>query len=100
MTISQATSTFATLNIRDRYEPDLAWNGQWSVNIDLPDDLFLNTYQLEGDGTDRIVNTITHELGHAVGLGHSYTGNVLYPYQTSQTTLGTQDLFDFEYLWP
>jgi len=39
-------------------------------------------------------------MGHALWLDHSYTGNVMYFAQSSQTVLGPQDIADYNYLWP
>jgi len=42
----------------------------------------------------------THELGHALGLDHSFYGDVMDPVGgLPQTTLGTQDKSDYHYLW-
>lgn len=37
-------------------------------------------------------------LGHALGLGHSVSGNVMYDY-TWEIYLGSQDISDYHYLW-
>jgi len=42
---------------------------------------------------------VTHELGHALGLDHSYIGNIMYFSATMQTSLGTQDVSDHSYCW-
>ncbi|GFZ26789.1 M57 family metalloprotease [Lactobacillus corticis] len=43
----------------------------------------LNTYYLQneyyGYSQTRIINTVEHELGHAMGLSHSYGVSVMYP---------------------
>jgi predicted Zn-dependent protease len=47
-------------------------------------------------------NVATHELGHALGLWHSYlspSGNMMNSYVTGTTTLGSQDRFDYNYCW-
>ncbi len=47
-------------------------------------------------------NTTTHELGHALGLWHSYlnsSGNMMNSYVTGTTTLGVQDKLDYDYCW-
>ena len=46
-------------------------------------------------------STIMHELGHSLGLDHSYSGNVMYRWNggLSQVWLGNQDKVDYDYLW-
>jgi hypothetical protein len=45
---------------------------------------------------------VTHELGHSLGLDHSYYGNIM-NYTSDDppatTSLGSQDLSDFHFLW-
>lgn len=43
--------------------------------------------------------TVTHELGHALGLDESWGWNVMYYTHSEQTYLGVQDLKDYNYLW-
>ena len=43
--------------------------------------------------------TVAHELGHALGLGHSYLGNIMNSFVTGATTLGYQDMLDLDTLW-
>ncbi len=45
----------------------------------------------------------TYELGHSLGLGHSYFnsqrgGNIMAAYLSGTTTLGWQDMQDYDYL--
>lgn len=48
-------------------------------------------------------DTTTHELGHALGLGHSnYTNDLMYPYQdivASNYSISTLDLYGVALLW-
>jgi predicted Zn-dependent protease len=46
-------------------------------------------------------NVILHELGHALGLDHSYSGNIM-NYSVPNpaiTTLQSQDISDYDFLW-
>jgi hypothetical protein len=95
-----ATTSTTTLQIYEDSFDDFAWKGKWNPSEFFPDFLILNTYHLDQNTSSEIQNTITHELGHALGLDHSFTGNVMYYYQSSQTTLGSQDENDYYYLWP
>jgi hypothetical protein len=98
--VTAATSTTANVDINDMDYSDSAIKGEWNHNSSFPDSLWLNKYFLTSQTFGEVQNTITHELGHAMGLDHSYTGNVMYFNQSPQTTLGPQDISDFNYLWP
>jgi hypothetical protein len=78
---------------------DLGWAAEW-VNDNAPDLMLLNTYYLSGAASSFVQNVITHELGHALGLDHSYSGNIMYYISTTQTSLGAQDISDYNNLWP
>lgn len=52
----------------------------------------LNTYYLDKCTYSQILNTVTHEIGHALGLAHSPSKlSVMYYAQTSTTTLSKDD---------
>ncbi len=89
--VSGTSSSAMELFIVNR--TDVVWSGQSST------EMLLNEYYLDQDTSAQIQHTITHEFGHALGLSHSFPGNILYSNQTSLTELGTQDLFDYHYLW-
>lgn len=60
----------------------------------------LNEFELFAETSTIIQNMTTHELGHAMGLAHSPSGNVMKNNcDPAQTTPSDQDLADFEMLW-
>jgi hypothetical protein len=48
---------------------------------------------------DTQTNIATHELGHALGLWHSYLGNMMNSYVIGTTTIGIQDKSEYDYCW-
>lgn len=90
--------TIEDLTVDDVYRSDVQWTGRWIYSVGA-DELELNEYYLDNSTTNQKKNTITHELGHSLGLAHSYSGNIMYYVQTSQTSLGSQDISDYDYLW-
>jgi hypothetical protein len=102
--VGTTTSSASVVEVQDTSETDgadLAFKGQWFGPNDEPaNTIQLNRYYLDSESSAQIQNTITHELGHALGLDHSYLGNVMFLGQTNRTSLGPQDINDYNYLWP
>lgn len=93
--------TYQDLTVSDVNSSTGSWagvTGRYS-NSSGSDTLKLNKYYLGDDTSAQKQNTASHELGHALGLAHSTSGNLLYSTQTSQTSLGSQDRDDYGYLW-
>ncbi len=98
ITFSSTTpSSTAYLKVYDISSPPDEFTGAWSPTPN-PDELVFNlAHTSSGSSTQK---TATHELSHALGLAHSFFGNVMYYIQTAQTWLGNKDIDDFNYFWP
>jgi hypothetical protein len=96
--VESATSSDVTLLIVEVDFPNEDYVGQYSIESD-PPFLSFNKPKLTNKTFAEIQNLATHELGHALSLHHSYLGNVMYYKNSTQTTLGTQDILDYNYCW-
>jgi predicted Zn-dependent protease len=59
----------------------------------------LNTYYLDNCTSHQKTNTVTHELGHGLRLGHSTSSDVMYATQTSRIALGANDKESYTYAY-
>ena len=91
--------TIEDLTISDVNKSDVTWAALYTNISIVADKIQFNDFYFSGYTTNQKTNTAMHELGHALGLNHSYSGNIVYKYVTSQTTFGSQDLIDYNYLW-
>jgi len=100
--VAIATDTISTiedLTISDVNEPSESFVAMYNPNS-FPNDTmrFNDAYMASSTATYRL-NATAHELGHALGLYHSYLGNMMNSYVTGTTTLGYQDVLDYKYCW-
>jgi hypothetical protein len=90
--------TKADVEFYDSYSPAASWAGLYD-NESGDDDIIFNTYYLDTYSTAQKRNVALHELGHALGLDHSYSGQVMYDTVSSVQYLGSHDLSDYDALW-
>ena len=64
-----------------------------------PSELKFNIFYTASGTYDNNLFASLHELGHSLGLDHSYLGNIMNWYVTGQTYLGSQDKSDYDFLW-
>lgn len=90
--------TYEDLRVSDVNLPNVQWTGMYT-NSRGTDTLKVNTGVLVNGTNDQRQNTLTHELGHALGLAHSVANNIMYFEQSSRKALGAQDIIDYQFLW-
>lgn len=91
--------TYEDLTVSDVNEPNESWVGLYTYYSLATDTIKLNTAKLYDDTSAQKQNVTTHELGHSLGLAHSFSENVMYMYQTFQTSLGSHDISDYNELY-
>lgn len=92
--------TYEDLTVSDVYLSNESWVGKYTYYWWTTDKIQLNSYWLNRNTSAEKQNTITHELGHSLGLAHSVSDNIMYMYQTSRTSLGNHDTSDYRALYP
>jgi hypothetical protein len=90
----------ATLLVDDYNEPGSKVVAFYrNVTEPYVDLLRFNDAYMSGYGTDLRTNVATHELGHALGLGHSCSNQVMGPFASNITTLGDIDKDSYQNYW-
>ncbi|KAB2947523.1 MAG: matrixin family metalloprotease [Candidatus Methanoperedens sp.] len=92
--------TYEDLTYSDYYNPSSGFPAYYDPNDYDGDDLMFNQYLMNGLTSDEKKKVAIHELGHALGLEHSYIPNVMVQGQYSYTQLGSHDIEDYNYLYP
>ncbi len=55
-----------------------------------------NTYLMDDFSKAKRTNVALHELGHALGLAHNTTSDIMHKYTTTKTTLSTNDKASYD----
>ncbi len=93
--------TLEDVTVSDKYDKAVTWDGVWTYKGSCcRETLQLNSYYFSSYASAQKQHVTTHELGHALGLGHSTLGQVMYYLSSSVTALGSQDNSDYNYLYP
>ena len=97
-----AWNTVNDINWRDARRSDVTWAGLYTYRggTAQEDYITFNRHYVDGYSTARRNNVALHELGHALGLAHSFSGQVMYSYVSTITTVQSHDRSDYRSLWP
>ncbi len=82
----------------DQNSPWVSWAGLFIPESGDDDIVFNDAYML-GYSTAQRRHVALHELGHALGLGHSYTGQVMQSVVGSIEYVQPHDQYSYDYLW-
>ena len=92
--------TVKQLSISDVDDENIEWVALHTWYPIVTDTIQFNCYFVDNyTGDTRSLFVPTHELGHALGLGHSFEGQILYAYVDYVYTLQYHDIADYYTLW-
>lgn len=90
--------TYEDVHFNDTRRSDVSWVGLYS-NEWGTDQIYFNTYYMDGYTWCRRTKTVLHEMGHALGLAHSYYPNIMAQGDVGHCTLQSHDKSDYKALW-
>ena len=92
-------NTIEDLTWSDVHRADVTWAGQFTCYSGSADTIKLNEHYMTVYSTNQRRNVASHELGHALGLDHSYSGQLMYQYVSTVTYPQSHDIADYRSLW-
>ncbi len=92
-------TTMHDLKYEDVDYEDVTWAGLYYHSSIGADSVYFNDHYMENYNDCRKKFVAYHELGHAHGLAHSYSPNVMQENVANVCTLGDHDVHDYEELW-
>jgi hypothetical protein len=94
-------STYEDVTYGDQWREDVTWAGRYVYWGSLTDNIDFNQYYLSGKNytSDEKKHVALHEMGHALGLDHTWAPNVMVSGRYSITKLGPHDIEDYNSLW-
>lgn len=97
---ADTASTYEDVTYMDVRRSDVTWDGRYS-NSAGSDEIEFNRHFMDGYTSTKQKAVATHELGHALGLAHSYSDQIMYYCSTCSgyTTPQSHDRSDYYSLW-
>lgn len=94
-------TTYEDVTFLDSNRSDVSWDGLYT-NTTGSDEIYLNKYYLSGYTSFKQKAVAAHEVGHALGLAHSYSPNLMNSCSTCSgvNTPQSHDRSDYYTLWP
>ena len=94
-----AWNTITDLEFWDWNDCSASWVGIYVGQRPGAEQIYFNICYLKSADTSQRRNVALHELGHALGLAHSFPGQVMNRYITTITTPQSHDRADYYALW-